>query len=164
MRITAKYLFIVSMDVDPDKEDFFNEIYDTEHVPNILNVPGVISATRSAVVQVDASIAGAHRNLSAEGEPHYQVIYELESPDVMLSDAWAEWPNAADGRRKSAPSPRTAATWCARCGRASSPRRSRCSLSTHIYVSPHVAKVRALHPYLTTVSFRTLPVGEQIAQ
>jgi hypothetical protein len=37
-------------------------------------------------------------------------------------------------------------------------------LSTHIYVSPDVAEVRALHPYLTRVSFRTLPVGEQIAQ
>lgn len=91
MPITAKYLFIVSMDVDPDKEDFFNEIYDTEHVPNILNVPGVISATRSTVQTVDASIAGSHRNLSADGEPHYQVIYELESPDVMVSDAWADW-------------------------------------------------------------------------
>ena len=91
MPITAKYLFIVSMDVEPGKEDLFNEIYDTEHVPNILNVPGVISATRSTVVPVDASIGGSHRTLSAEGEPHYQVIYELESPHVMVSDAWAEW-------------------------------------------------------------------------
>lgn len=91
MPITAKYLFIVSMDVERDKEDLFNEIYDTEHVPNILNVPGVISATRSTVVPVDASIGGSHRTLSAEGEPHYQVIYELESPHVMVSDAWAEW-------------------------------------------------------------------------
>jgi hypothetical protein len=29
------------MDVDPDKEALFNEVYDTEHVPNLLKVPGV---------------------------------------------------------------------------------------------------------------------------
>jgi len=91
MPITAKYLFVVSMDVDPEKEDFFNEVYDTEHVPDILNVPGVISATRSTVVPVDASIGGKHRTLNAEGEPRYSVIYELESPDVILSDDWAKW-------------------------------------------------------------------------
>ena len=31
MPITSKYLFVASMDVDPDKEDLFNEVYDTEH-------------------------------------------------------------------------------------------------------------------------------------
>lgn len=91
MPITAKYLFIVSMDVDPDKEALFNEVYDTEHVPNILKVPGVISATRSMLTTVDAGIAGQHRSLNPEGEPRYSVIYELESPEVMLSDAWKEW-------------------------------------------------------------------------
>ena len=30
MPITSKYLFVASMDVDPDKEDLFNEVYDTE--------------------------------------------------------------------------------------------------------------------------------------
>ena len=49
MPITARYLFISSMDVDPDKEDLFNEVYDTEHIPNILKVPGVISVTRTAL-------------------------------------------------------------------------------------------------------------------
>jgi hypothetical protein len=29
MPITTKYLFVASMDVDPDKEDLFNEVYDT---------------------------------------------------------------------------------------------------------------------------------------
>ena len=27
------YLFIVSMDVEPEKEALFNEVYDEEHVP-----------------------------------------------------------------------------------------------------------------------------------
>ena len=91
MPITAKYLFIVSMDVDPDKEDFFNEIYDTEHVPNILKVPGVISATRAVLEPFSAEIAGQHRQLNPDGEARYQVIYELESPEVIVSPEWAEW-------------------------------------------------------------------------
>ena len=36
MPATAKYLFFASMDVDPDKEDLFNEVYDREHVPNTI--------------------------------------------------------------------------------------------------------------------------------
>jgi len=35
MPINSKYLFVASMDVDPDKEALFNEVYDTEHVPNL---------------------------------------------------------------------------------------------------------------------------------
>ena len=46
MPVTSKYLFVVSMDIDPVKEDLFNEIYNNEHIPNLLEVPGVISATR----------------------------------------------------------------------------------------------------------------------
>ena len=40
------YLFIVSMDVEPEKEALFNEVYDEEHVPYLSNVPGVVSVRR----------------------------------------------------------------------------------------------------------------------
>jgi hypothetical protein len=46
MTIKSKYIFVASMDVDPDKEALFNEVYDTEHIPNLLKVPGVQAATR----------------------------------------------------------------------------------------------------------------------
>ena len=46
MRLKAKYLFIVSMDVEAEYEDLFNEVFDAEHVPNICNVPGVNAAYR----------------------------------------------------------------------------------------------------------------------
>ena len=42
----ANYIFCVSMDVEPSKEAVFNEVYDTEHIPLILKVPGVVSARR----------------------------------------------------------------------------------------------------------------------
>ena len=46
MPIKSKYLFVASTDVDPDKETLFNEVYDTEHVPNLLKVPGVHAVAR----------------------------------------------------------------------------------------------------------------------
>jgi hypothetical protein len=48
MPISLKYLFVASMDVDVDKEALFNEIYDTEHIPHLLKVPGVRAVTRMA--------------------------------------------------------------------------------------------------------------------
>ena len=42
----AKYLMIASMDVDPEHEAIFNEVYDQEHVPNLSRVPGVVGITR----------------------------------------------------------------------------------------------------------------------
>ena len=53
MASKARYIFIASMDVDPEKEDLFNEIYDTEHIPLLLKVPGVISAKRYKTEPLD---------------------------------------------------------------------------------------------------------------
>ncbi len=84
----AKYLFVVSMDVAADKEDLFNEVYDTEHVPYILAVPGVLKVRRAKQVPLKVSISGEVKDIVIEGEPAYTAIYELESPDVLLSAAW----------------------------------------------------------------------------
>lgn len=89
MPITGNYLFIVSMDVAPDKEALFNEVYDTEHVPSLLEVPGVISVTRAESAPLTLSLGGELKTIVAEGEPKYAAIYEIESPDVLVSDAWA---------------------------------------------------------------------------
>ena len=46
----AKYLMIASMDVDAEHDAIFNEVYDKEHVPNLIKVPGVLGvpATNAA--------------------------------------------------------------------------------------------------------------------
>jgi hypothetical protein len=99
MSAKARYLFIASMDVDAEKEDLFNEIYDTEHIPLILKVPGVISARRCITVPLTLLIGGEKKTIVAEGEPRHTAIYELESADVLTSDAWAaavdagRWPS-----------------------------------------------------------------------
>lgn len=90
MHPKTKYLFIASMDVDPDHEALFHEVYDTEHVPLILKVPGVLSAMRTKTEPLTMIIGGQKKTILAEGEPRYSAIYELESAEVLVSDAWAK--------------------------------------------------------------------------
>ena len=37
----SKYIFIVSMNVKSEFKSLFNEVYDKEHIPYLLEVPGV---------------------------------------------------------------------------------------------------------------------------
>lgn len=90
MDTTAKYIFIASMDVDADKEALFNEVYDTEHVPNLLKVPGVISVKRYVNLPLTVVIGGEKKTIANEAEPRHCAIYEIESPAVLASDAWAQ--------------------------------------------------------------------------
>jgi hypothetical protein len=76
------------MDVAPDKEQLFNEVYDTEHVPYLLEVPGVLSVTRAKTVPLRLAIAGEVKELPA-GSPRYTALYTVESPDVLSGEAWA---------------------------------------------------------------------------
>lgn len=89
MVLTAKYLFIVSMDVESEFEDLFNEVYDMEHVPNICKVPGVITAYRLRLEEAELSVGSRTANKSAVTLQRYMAIYELESPELPDSDAWA---------------------------------------------------------------------------
>jgi len=86
----AKFLFIASMDIDPAKEALFNEVYDTEHIPELLKVPGVLSVRRAVGVPLTMSIGGENKTIVAEGEPRYSAYYELESAEVLTSSAWAK--------------------------------------------------------------------------
>ena len=87
--ICSKYLFVVSMDVDPDKEALFNEVYDTEHVPNLLKVPGVRAVTRMAGEHFAVSIGGAEKKVVHEG-PRYSAVYEIDDPRVLTSPEWTK--------------------------------------------------------------------------
>lgn len=84
----AKYLMIASMDVDPEHEALFNEVYDKEHVPNLSKVPGVLGITRYRRETLSMNIGGERKTIEIPNEPVYTAIYELESPDVLTSAAW----------------------------------------------------------------------------
>jgi len=89
MPIQTRYFFIASMDVQADKEDLFNEVYDQEHIPYLATVPGVISMTRSVQEPVRMMLGGQEQEMDPGDEPRYSAIYEIESPAVLLSPEWA---------------------------------------------------------------------------
>ena len=78
----TNYLYLAMMDVEEHKEALFNELYETEHIPQLMSVPGVINVTRYKT--------------SAEEHPQYLAIYEIERPDILTSEAF--WKEADRGR------------------------------------------------------------------
>jgi hypothetical protein len=85
---TSNYLFISSMDVDPDHDRLLNEVYDSEHLPDILKVAGVRSAVRFRKIAGQITIGGIRRPIADDAAPIYHVLYTIERPDVLTSDAW----------------------------------------------------------------------------
>ncbi len=98
MPVTAPYLFVVSMDVDPAHDDLFNDVYDNEHIPYLLKVPGVRGAQRMQSAPFQVSIGGEIMDKPAAA-PRYTAIYELDNPDVLTSADWVaavekgRWPS-----------------------------------------------------------------------
>ncbi|MEX2146500.1 MAG: hypothetical protein WED01_05735 [Candidatus Rokuibacteriota bacterium] len=90
MPLTTRYLFSAAMDVEAGKDAIFNEVYDREHVPNLLAVPGVVSVARVKKRELTLVLGGERKTIVIEGEPTYNAFYEVESPDVLTSAAWAE--------------------------------------------------------------------------
>lgn len=71
----AEYLLTVRLGVAPENDALFNAWYNEDHIPALSSVPGVHYARRFRAV---------------EGKPTYLATYEMDSPDVMESDAWAK--------------------------------------------------------------------------
>jgi hypothetical protein len=66
--------FVISVDIDPEVEDEFNEWYDTRHLPEVTACPGFVSGRRFRADGDDQS-------------PRYLAVYEVESRDVMKTEA-----------------------------------------------------------------------------
>ena len=76
MKRSGKVFLTVRIDVPPEIEDEFNKWYDTEHIPNLLKVPGVVSAKRGVCY---------------EGEgPKYIAIYEHLNDQIAQSRAYKQ--------------------------------------------------------------------------
>jgi hypothetical protein len=73
MPIKSKYLFIASMDVDADKEALFHEVYDTEHIPSLLKVPGVHSVSRIEGEPFSVMLGGEEKKMEPSGPRHKAV-------------------------------------------------------------------------------------------
>ena len=89
MPFRTRYLFAASMDVEPDRQDIFNEVYDKEHIPMLKEVPGVVSIARFKTQDLVMVMGGQRQAIAVENEPRFSALYEIESPQVLVSDAWA---------------------------------------------------------------------------
>ena len=74
---TAGGVILVSMDVDPGHEEEFNAWYNTEHIPHLSAVPGVIAARRFRA-----------SNPSRLGVPAYVALYHVEDTDIYATRTW----------------------------------------------------------------------------
>ena len=71
----AQGLLVASMNIEPAAEAEFDEWYNTEHIPFLASVPGVITARR-------------FRSDDPTCERKYLALYNLETVEVSRSDAW----------------------------------------------------------------------------
>ena len=92
MPIKSKYIFVASMDVAPDKEALFNEVYDTEHVPFLSKVPGVHAVTRVKGEPFSIMLGGEEKKVALDG-PTLQRHLRDRRP------ACAGQPRVGEGRR-----------------------------------------------------------------
>ena len=86
MPITGKWVFTAAMDVDPDKEALFNEVYDQEHVPHLRKVPGVVSVTRARLDTLRVTMGGETKTVDSLGKPRYACIVELDAELLLPLD------------------------------------------------------------------------------
>lgn len=68
-------LLVVWTDIPPEAEAEFNEWYNSEHIPQLVGIPGFLSGKRYVAV---------------DGKPKYTAIYELKDENVMKSDAFLQ--------------------------------------------------------------------------
>ena len=86
----SKYIFIVSMNVKPELENLFNEVYDKEHIPYLLEVPGVNKVTRGEGIPFSFSIGGQTKLMAASNQK-FVAMYELDNPDVVKSNEFGKY-------------------------------------------------------------------------
>src|SRR5207249_9762961 len=88
MPLQTRYLFSAAMNVHTDKDAIFNEVYDQEHVPSLLKVPGVIAVARFKSEPVTMMIGGERKTIVIESETTYKPLYVTESTGSRTCNDW----------------------------------------------------------------------------
>lgn len=90
--MAERFIQVVLSNPAAGREDEFNEWYDTVHIPELLAVPGMLSATRyalheAAIYHVEGAVAPEHK---------YMCVYEMEGDvDTIMGEIRKA---VADGR------------------------------------------------------------------
>jgi len=72
----GKGIFLVYTDIEPNYEDEFNAWYNTEHLPELLSLPGFLDAARY---------------VAYKGGPKYLAVYELDSAEALKTPEFQKW-------------------------------------------------------------------------
>ena len=86
------FVYVVQMDIPQHLEAEFNRIYDEDHVPTILKVPGVRSCARYRL-----------ENSMIPTMPRYLAIYEVDRAEIINSPAWQEASDLGEWKPKIRP-------------------------------------------------------------
>ena len=71
----AKFVYVVTVEPEPEGEQDFNDWYNKGHLPALSQVAGNIASRRFRAV---------------EGGPKYMAVYHLTEPEAQASAAWAK--------------------------------------------------------------------------
>ena len=79
-------IFLVYVDIEAKDAKEFNEWYNTEHLPELLAVPGILAAARYEAVK---------------GGPKYLAFYELDNVEMLRTPAFTNRPRTPWGQQVS---------------------------------------------------------------
>lgn len=86
-----RFKLVVQMDIAPEQAGLFNKVYDEEHIPLLMKVPGVVSVERLRREDTATmALGGGLRDFSFPDEPVFTAVYELKNAEVVQSAAWAQ--------------------------------------------------------------------------
>ena len=74
---SSHYFYMVTFEIAPEDEAQFNEIYDTEHIPNILEVDGVLQVIRFRDAEP-----------TPQGWLRYSALYLMTRADLPSTPEW----------------------------------------------------------------------------
>jgi hypothetical protein len=92
----ARHLFLALTNPLPGQEEEFNRWYDEEHVPDVLKIPGFVSAQRHRL--------SPHQRSGQQAPAwEYLTVYEVEGDDAEIHDTVAAAALAGIMRKAASP-------------------------------------------------------------
>ncbi len=90
----TRFVFVVGHEVPRNRHQEFNAWYNTEHLPALLTVPGIVAGRRFKLSQDTPVML-----LKGGSMPTYLTIYDVETPDAIESEKfwqvsvspWSTW-------------------------------------------------------------------------
>ena len=81
----SRYRFVLQLAIPAELDAKFNDLYDNDHLPYMIKIPGVNSCSRFKLEWADS-----------DETLEYLCIYELDDPELPRSPIWKK--HAAMGR------------------------------------------------------------------